>query len=99
MICGKDGPYNYLPASVGNFPPPPEMLALMRTSGLSRMRMAAVHLWHRRVVHRRARTACSLKNAMTIAASPSPPVASRGPQDSPPPSDASRCTPCWLRRP
>ncbi len=29
-ICGKDGPYNYLPASVGNFPPPPQMLALMR---------------------------------------------------------------------
>jgi demethylmenaquinone methyltransferase/2-methoxy-6-polyprenyl-1,4-benzoquinol methylase len=26
-ICGKDGPYNYLPASVGNFPPPMEMLA------------------------------------------------------------------------
>ena len=27
------GPYNYLPASVGNFPPPPAMLALMRTAG------------------------------------------------------------------
>ncbi len=27
------GPYNYLPTSVGNFPPPPEMLALMRTAG------------------------------------------------------------------
>ena len=35
MICGKDGPYNYLPASVGNFPPPPEMLALMGTSGFN----------------------------------------------------------------
>ena len=22
MICGKDGPYNYLPSSVGDFPPP-----------------------------------------------------------------------------
>lgn len=33
IICGKDGPYNYLPASVGNFPPPPEMLALMRAAG------------------------------------------------------------------
>ena len=32
-ICGKDGPYNYLPASVGNFPPPPQMLALMRSAG------------------------------------------------------------------
>jgi demethylmenaquinone methyltransferase/2-methoxy-6-polyprenyl-1,4-benzoquinol methylase len=33
VICGKDGPYNYLPASVGNFPPPTEMLELMRASG------------------------------------------------------------------
>ena len=32
-ICGKDGPYNYLPASVGNFPPPPQMLQLMRSTG------------------------------------------------------------------
>jgi demethylmenaquinone methyltransferase/2-methoxy-6-polyprenyl-1,4-benzoquinol methylase len=32
-ICGKDGPYNYLPTSVGNFPPPPEMLAMMRAVG------------------------------------------------------------------
>jgi demethylmenaquinone methyltransferase/2-methoxy-6-polyprenyl-1,4-benzoquinol methylase len=33
MICGKDGPYNYLPTSVGNFPPPPHMLQMMRTVG------------------------------------------------------------------
>ena len=33
VVCGKDGPYNYLPTSVGNFPPPPEMLELMRTTG------------------------------------------------------------------
>jgi demethylmenaquinone methyltransferase/2-methoxy-6-polyprenyl-1,4-benzoquinol methylase len=33
LLCGKDGPYNYLPTSVGNFPAPPEMLALMRTTG------------------------------------------------------------------
>jgi demethylmenaquinone methyltransferase/2-methoxy-6-polyprenyl-1,4-benzoquinol methylase len=32
-ICGKAGPYNYLPTSVGNFLAPPEMLALMRTAG------------------------------------------------------------------
>jgi demethylmenaquinone methyltransferase/2-methoxy-6-polyprenyl-1,4-benzoquinol methylase len=32
-ICGKNGPYNYLPTSVGNFPPPPQMLALMRAAG------------------------------------------------------------------
>ncbi len=38
LICGpvsgdKAGPYNYLPESVGNFPPPPAMLALMRAAG------------------------------------------------------------------
>jgi demethylmenaquinone methyltransferase/2-methoxy-6-polyprenyl-1,4-benzoquinol methylase len=32
-ICGKAGAYSYLPTSVGNFPPPPEMLGLMRTAG------------------------------------------------------------------
>jgi demethylmenaquinone methyltransferase/2-methoxy-6-polyprenyl-1,4-benzoquinol methylase len=33
VVCGKAGAYNYLPASVGNFPPPAEMLALMAVSG------------------------------------------------------------------
>jgi demethylmenaquinone methyltransferase/2-methoxy-6-polyprenyl-1,4-benzoquinol methylase len=33
VICGKNGPYNYLPISVGNFPPPTEMLELMRRTG------------------------------------------------------------------
>jgi demethylmenaquinone methyltransferase/2-methoxy-6-polyprenyl-1,4-benzoquinol methylase len=33
LICGKDGPYNYLPTSVGNFPSPTEMLALMQATG------------------------------------------------------------------
>jgi demethylmenaquinone methyltransferase / 2-methoxy-6-polyprenyl-1,4-benzoquinol methylase len=33
IICGKDGPYNYLPTSVGNFPPPQEMLRLMQQTG------------------------------------------------------------------
>jgi demethylmenaquinone methyltransferase/2-methoxy-6-polyprenyl-1,4-benzoquinol methylase len=33
VICGKDGPYNYLPTSVGNFPPPQAMLQLMQTTG------------------------------------------------------------------
>jgi demethylmenaquinone methyltransferase/2-methoxy-6-polyprenyl-1,4-benzoquinol methylase len=32
LICGKNGPYNYLPSSVGAFPPPRELLAMM--SGL-----------------------------------------------------------------
>jgi demethylmenaquinone methyltransferase / 2-methoxy-6-polyprenyl-1,4-benzoquinol methylase len=30
---GAVGPYSYLPASVGNFPPPAEMLELMRATG------------------------------------------------------------------
>jgi demethylmenaquinone methyltransferase/2-methoxy-6-polyprenyl-1,4-benzoquinol methylase len=33
IICGKDGPYSYLPASVEKFPPPAEMLELMRATG------------------------------------------------------------------
>ena len=32
-ICGRQGPYNYLPASVGNFPPPAELLGMMRAAG------------------------------------------------------------------
>jgi len=33
LICGREGPYNYLPSSVGSFPPPEEMLAMMRAAG------------------------------------------------------------------
>jgi demethylmenaquinone methyltransferase/2-methoxy-6-polyprenyl-1,4-benzoquinol methylase len=33
MICGQNGPYNYLPASVSKFPAPNEMLQLMRATG------------------------------------------------------------------
>jgi len=33
LICGRNGPYNYLPASVGKFPPPPSMLTMMRSAG------------------------------------------------------------------
>jgi len=32
-ICGEAGAYNYLPTSVGNFPPPTEMLALLASTG------------------------------------------------------------------
>jgi demethylmenaquinone methyltransferase/2-methoxy-6-polyprenyl-1,4-benzoquinol methylase len=32
-ICGQAGAYNYLPVSVGNFPPPPAMLSLMGATG------------------------------------------------------------------
>ena len=35
IICGKNGPYNYLPSSVGAFPPPPELLSMMRSVGYS----------------------------------------------------------------
>jgi demethylmenaquinone methyltransferase / 2-methoxy-6-polyprenyl-1,4-benzoquinol methylase len=35
LICGQDGPYSYLPASVGSFPPPPAMLELMGAAGFS----------------------------------------------------------------
>ncbi len=33
IVCGRNGPYSYLPASVGNFPRPPQMLALMAAAG------------------------------------------------------------------
>jgi demethylmenaquinone methyltransferase/2-methoxy-6-polyprenyl-1,4-benzoquinol methylase len=33
LICGKNGPYSYLPTSVGNFPSPPQMLQLMQSNG------------------------------------------------------------------
>ena len=33
LVCGKDYPYSYLPASVGSFPPPAELLELMRKVG------------------------------------------------------------------
>jgi demethylmenaquinone methyltransferase / 2-methoxy-6-polyprenyl-1,4-benzoquinol methylase len=33
VICGTNGPYNYLPTSVGNFPAPAEMLGMMRAAG------------------------------------------------------------------
>jgi demethylmenaquinone methyltransferase/2-methoxy-6-polyprenyl-1,4-benzoquinol methylase len=35
LICGQAGPYSYLPSSVGNFPPPPHMLELMRKVGFA----------------------------------------------------------------
>ena len=35
MISGREGPYQYLPASVGRFPPQPELAALMESAGFS----------------------------------------------------------------
>ena len=53
VICGKDGPYNYLPTSVGNFPPPPRCSASCARPATP-MRLAAIHLRHRRPLHRHA---------------------------------------------
>ena len=36
LICGRNGPYNYLPASVGSFPPPEQVFSLMRQCGFYR---------------------------------------------------------------
>ena len=33
LVCGTDGPYNYLPTSVGSFPPPDATRELMRSVG------------------------------------------------------------------
>jgi len=33
LICGKDGPYSYLPASVGSFPAPPQLIQRMNVAG------------------------------------------------------------------
>jgi demethylmenaquinone methyltransferase/2-methoxy-6-polyprenyl-1,4-benzoquinol methylase len=38
LVCGNDGAYNYLPASVSKFPPPAEMLEMMREAGFSEVR-------------------------------------------------------------
>jgi demethylmenaquinone methyltransferase / 2-methoxy-6-polyprenyl-1,4-benzoquinol methylase len=35
VVCGKNGPYNYLPSSVGEFPAPAAMLKMMQSSGYS----------------------------------------------------------------
>ncbi|HEY1803195.1 MAG TPA: ubiquinone/menaquinone biosynthesis methyltransferase [Terracidiphilus sp.] len=35
MVCGRDGPYNYLPSSVGDFPLPGEMLAMIESAGFA----------------------------------------------------------------
>jgi demethylmenaquinone methyltransferase / 2-methoxy-6-polyprenyl-1,4-benzoquinol methylase len=35
LICGKNGPYSYLPSSVGAFPAPSELMEMMRRVGYS----------------------------------------------------------------
>jgi demethylmenaquinone methyltransferase/2-methoxy-6-polyprenyl-1,4-benzoquinol methylase len=32
-VCGQDYPYSYLPASVGEFPPPAQLRAMMQALG------------------------------------------------------------------
>jgi len=48
VAAGKVGPYSYLPASVGSFPPPAQMLELMRANRLHKLRVAAVYVWNSR---------------------------------------------------
>ena len=60
LICGKNGPYSYLPTSVGNFPSPPQMLQLMQSMRIRTVRMATLHFWNSGVVHGQA-LACSLE--------------------------------------
>jgi demethylmenaquinone methyltransferase/2-methoxy-6-polyprenyl-1,4-benzoquinol methylase len=38
LVCGNDGAYNYLPASVSKFPPPSEMLEMISEAGFSDVR-------------------------------------------------------------
>jgi demethylmenaquinone methyltransferase/2-methoxy-6-polyprenyl-1,4-benzoquinol methylase len=38
LLCGKDGPYNYLPTSVSRFPSPPEILRMMEAAGFREVR-------------------------------------------------------------
>jgi demethylmenaquinone methyltransferase/2-methoxy-6-polyprenyl-1,4-benzoquinol methylase len=38
LVCGNDGAYNYLPASVSRFPPPSEMLEMIGEAGFSDVR-------------------------------------------------------------
>ena len=45
LICGKDGPYRYLPESVDRFPPPPAMLRLMQAAGFTRRSDGNPTLW------------------------------------------------------
>jgi len=38
LVCGKSGPYSYLQTSVSKFPPPAEMLEMMREAGFRDVR-------------------------------------------------------------
>ena len=51
LICGKDGPYNYLPNSVGAFPAPGGVPRDAAARGLCGLCLAALHLRHCGVVH------------------------------------------------
>ncbi len=53
LICGKDGPYNYLPTSVGRFPAAQPDAANDAIRWVCGLRLAALHVRNCRVVHRR----------------------------------------------
>jgi len=36
LICGRNGPYSYLPSSVGAFPPPHAIIAMMQACGYAK---------------------------------------------------------------
>jgi len=38
LVCGENGPYSYLQVSVSRFPPPVEMLEMMREAGFAEVR-------------------------------------------------------------
>ena len=52
LLSGGSSAYTYLPASVGSFPAPPEMLAALERVGFRDVALDALHLWHRRPVFR-----------------------------------------------
>ena len=51
VICGRNGPYNYLPSSVGAFPSPDADGRNDAKLRVRRLRLAAIHVWHCRIVH------------------------------------------------
>ncbi len=55
MISAQDGPYKYLPASVGQLSIPRRIAVADERDSLHGLRVATLHLRHRRVVHRDAR--------------------------------------------
>ena len=51
-ICGKNGPYNYLPTSVGKFSAAAAHARASSLGRLLRLQLATLHIRHRRPLHR-----------------------------------------------